>query len=210
MATASSSLLVRALDPAAAPPDDATSERILDAALELAAASGIRHLTMEDVARRAGVGRVTVYRRFGDRQKLIEALAVREARRCLAILDAATSPDQPMVDQVAEGFVASLRLLREHPLLSRLVQFEPEALLDSMAADRAAIFNLARTYLAGRLAASKSAPGSRADIDVDHAAEILVRLMFSFALIRDTDLPVDDSDEAREVARRLLAPIVSG
>ena len=34
-------LLTRALDPAIEPPDDATSERILDAALALAAASGL-------------------------------------------------------------------------------------------------------------------------------------------------------------------------
>jgi len=33
----------------------ADSDHILDAALALAAASGLRHLTMDDIARRAGV-----------------------------------------------------------------------------------------------------------------------------------------------------------
>jgi AcrR family transcriptional regulator len=204
-----SSLLVRALDPEAGPPDDATSRRILDAALDVAAASGIRHLTVDGVARRAGVGRVTVYRRFGDRQGLVEALGVREARRCIAILDEATPPDQPIEEQVADGFVAGLRLIREHPLLSRLVTHEPAALLDALTHPRTALFPLARAYVAGRLAMAKPA-GARTDLDLEQAAEAFLRITVSFALIEDTVLPLDDEDAAREAARRLIAPIVVG
>src|SRR6478672_13881339 len=110
--------LTRAL--ADAPADDATSTRILDAALELAGASGLRNLTMDDVARRAGVGRMTVYRRFGDRGRLIEALTAREAIAFLARMDAASRPEDPIADQVAAGFATAIRLAREHPLLNRL------------------------------------------------------------------------------------------
>jgi AcrR family transcriptional regulator len=204
-----SSLLVRALDPEAAPPDDATSRRILDAALDTTAASGLRHLTVDDVARRAGVGRVTVYRRFGDRQGLIEALGVREARRCIEILDQATPPDQPITEQVADGFVAGLRLIREHPLLSRLVTHEPAALLDALTNPRTALFPLARAYVAGRLALARQA-GARSDLDLSQVAEAFLRITVSFALIEDTVLPLDDEDAAREAARRLIAPIVVG
>src|SRR6478672_596917 len=122
--------LTRAL--ADAPADDATSTRILDAALELAGASGLRHLTMDDVARRAGVGRMTVYRRFHDRQGLVDALSARESRRCLAELDAAADPSQPIADQVAAGFVTSIRLATEHPLLARLARAEPESVLTTL------------------------------------------------------------------------------
>src|SRR5205807_10543318 len=89
-------LLTLAFDPDVQPAGDALSERILDAALELAAASGLRRLTMDDVARRAGVGRMTVYRRFGGHGKLIDALAVRECRRCLERIAAALDPRKPM------------------------------------------------------------------------------------------------------------------
>jgi AcrR family transcriptional regulator len=202
-------LLARAADPAVIAPEDATSERILDAALDAAAASGIKHLTLDDVARRAGVGRVTVYRRFGDRQGLVEALGVREARRVFAALDAATAPDQPIADQVADGFVAGLRLLREHPLLARLVEHEPDVFLDALTNKRAALFPFARAYVAGRLAGAR-AEGARADLDLLQVAEAFLRITVSFALIPETVLPLDDEDEARETARRLIAPIVSG
>jgi TetR/AcrR family transcriptional regulator, repressor for uid operon len=201
-------LLARALDTAVEPPDDAISERVLDAALALAAASGIRNLTMDDVARRAGVGRMTVYRRFGDKTRLVEALAIREGRRCLAELDAAARPEEPIADQVAEGFVTSVRLAREHPLLNRLARIEPESVLRALTADGGAMFALARAFLAERLRAAQKAGTLDRKVAVDEAAELLVRLSFSFALIEDSVLPLEDPDRARDVARRLIAPIL--
>jgi TetR/AcrR family transcriptional repressor of uid operon len=201
------SLLARALDARTEPPGDATSERILDAALDLAAASGIRHLTMDDVAARAGVGRMTVYRRFGDKARLVDALAVRETRRCLEELDAAIGPDAPVEDQVAAGFVTSLRLAREHPLLNRLGRFEPQSVLSALTGDGGVVFAAAREFVAVRLRESQRA-GVLGPVDVDAAAELLVRLALSFVLVRDTALPVDDEEEAAELARRLLAPML--
>ncbi|HEY1359910.1 MAG TPA: helix-turn-helix domain-containing protein [Thermoleophilaceae bacterium] len=201
------SLLVRALDPSVEPPSDDVSGRILDAALELAAASGIRNLTMDDVASRARVGRMTVYRRFGDKATLVEALTIRESRRCLEELDAAIGPDAPIEDQVAAGFVTSLRLAREHPLLDRLGRFEPEAVLEALRADGGAVFAAARAFVAARLRASQEA-GVVGSIDIDTAAELLVRVAVSFVLVRDTALPIDDDEEAADLARRLIAPML--
>jgi TetR/AcrR family transcriptional regulator, repressor for uid operon len=200
-------LLTRALESGAEPPGDATSERILDAALELAAASGIRHLAMDEVARRAGVGRMTVYRRFGSRAALVESLAVRECRRCLEEMDAAASADAPVAEQVAEGLVTALRLAREHPLLNRLARVEPESVLRALTADGSAVFAAARGFVAARLRASQQA-GVLGPAAVDEAAEVLVRLAFSFVLIQDSALPLDDETALRETARRLVAPIL--
>jgi AcrR family transcriptional regulator len=207
MAVAPVALLARVLDPKVEPPSDAASERILDAALALAAASGIRHLTMDDVARRARVGRMTVYRRFGDKAQLIDALVVRECRRCLAELDAAIGPDATIEDQVAEGFVTSMRLAREHPLLNRLARFEPEAVLEAFVADGDTVFAAARAFVAGRLRASQAA-GVLGAVDVEAAAELLVRLAFSFVLIQESVLPLHDDAKARAIARRLIAPVL--
>jgi AcrR family transcriptional regulator len=207
-ATDSGALLERALDPTVEPPpDDALSRRILDAALALSAASGVRNLTMDDVASRAGVGRMTVYRRFGDKSRLVEALGVREARRCLAQLDAAANPDDPIEDQVAEGLVTSLRIAREHPLLNRLARHEPEAVLGVFLVDDSAVFRMARLFLAERLRASQRA-GVLGPVDADEAAELLVRLAISFVLIQDSVLPLEDEARTREVARRLFAPVL--
>jgi AcrR family transcriptional regulator len=49
-------------------------ERILSAAARLIEAHGIDHVSMDDVAAAAGVGKGTLYRRFGDRGSLLRAL----------------------------------------------------------------------------------------------------------------------------------------
>ena len=207
MASEPLALLARALDPEVEPPSDVLSERVLDAALALGAESGVRRLTMDDVARRAGVGRMTVYRRFGDKERLVEALGVREMRRCLAALDAAIAPDAPIEEQIAEGFVTSLRLAREHPLLNRLARLDPETVMRALVED--GIFAAARAFLAARLRESQAA-GVVGPIDVDATSEVLVRLAFSFVLIQESVLPLDDEEQVRDVARRLIAPVVAG
>jgi len=207
VAAPTATLLSRALDPLVEPPDDATSERILDAALALAAASGIRHLTMDDVARRAGVGRMTVYRRFGEREGLVEALSVREVRRCLTDLDAAIGPGAPVADQVADGLVTSVRLAREHPLLNRLARFEPGTVLEAF--NDPALLTAARGFVVARLRDAHAA-GLLGPIEIDEVAEVMIRLGLSFVLIQDSVLPLDDEARLRAAAKRLIAPILGG
>ena len=204
MSAAALASLERAL--ATAPAEDATSTRILDAALDMAGASGLRSLTMDDVARRARVGRMTVYRRFQDRQGLVDALNAREMRRCLAELDAAADPGQPIVEQVAAGFVTSIRLATEHPLLARLARAEPDAVVGSL---NAGVFSAAVAFVADRLRRAQAA-GVLGDVDVAASAELLVRLATSFVLVPRSELPLDDPDRLAAVARTHLAPLLTG
>ena len=208
-AAAAVNVINLALDPSVEPPDDALSERILDAALELAAAFGLRNLTMDDVAERAHVGRMTVYRRFGAKERLIEALTVRESRRCLAELDAAAPPDAPLEDQVAAGFATGLRIAREHPLLNRLARLEPETVVQAFARDGGSLFTVACGFVAARLEAAQDS-GVLGELAVEEVAELLVRLCLSFVLIDESALPIQDEAAARATAERLLVPLVSG
>ncbi len=210
MAAESPAFLTRALDDAVAPPDDALSERILDAALEEAARSGMGNVTMDAVAKRAHVGRMTVYRRFGDREGLVAALGVRETRRCLAALDAATDPGQPIAEQIAEGFVTSLRLVAEHPLLARLARAEPDVLLDALNARRGGTAAAAVAFLAARLRQSQDAGVLARDVDVDRGAELLVRIVLSFLLVPGSVMPLGDDDRLRDIARAHLVPLLTG
>jgi AcrR family transcriptional regulator len=199
---AASTLLARAFDPSVQPPDDPTSDAILDAAVALAAASGLRNLTMDDVARKARVGRMTVYRRFGDRPSLVEAMVVREARRFLVELDHAVSRDAPAIDQLADGFVVSLTLARSHPLIGRLTALEPESLLEALNADDGLVLRIAREYLVGRAQSAGIAGPDAAEV-----AEVLARLGASFLLLPHTLFPLDDEQRLRRLAIRVLAPV---
>jgi AcrR family transcriptional regulator len=203
-------LLSLALDPAVRTPDDAASERILDAAAALAAASGLSNLTMDAVAGRARVGRMTVYRRFGSREQLVQAVAVRETRRALATIGSALGGEADPVERLAAGFVASLRIARENPLLARLGRLEPEAILAVLNDPADTTLDLVREFLAREVRAGQQAGGVRGG-DPEAIAELLFRIGLSFVLMPRGVIAVDDDDGAREVARTLIAPLlVSG
>jgi AcrR family transcriptional regulator len=207
MATGAARLLELAFDPEVEAHNDAISERILDAALALVAASGFRHLTMDDVAARAGVGRMTVYRRFGSRQQLTDGLAVRECRRCLAQIAAALDPTRAIEERAADLFVATLRVIREHPLLARLARVEPDALLYELNRDGSAVFRLVRDFLVAQIKAAQAA-GELIESDPEPVAEIAVRLGASFVLMPDSVLAIDDDERTRETIRVLISPLL--
>ena len=200
-------LLSLALDPTVTTPGDPLSERVLDAALELAAASGIQNLTMDAVAARAGVGRMTVYRRFGSKAELVQALAVRETRRALTTIAAALAPDQSASESLAAGFVAALRIAREHPLLRRLVRHEPAAILDVLNSAEDRTLDLVRSFLAEEVRRGQHTGALRAG-DPEAAAELLFRIGLSFLVMPRSVIAIDDDETAGELARTLIAPIV--
>jgi AcrR family transcriptional regulator len=71
---------------AIAEPEVATVDVILDAAEDCFVTTGVRRTTMEDIAAAAGVSRITVYRRAGNRDQIVLAVLVRITERYLARL----------------------------------------------------------------------------------------------------------------------------
>lgn len=201
-------LLTRALRAGAEPAADEVTERILDAATAGFLAFGPRRTTIEDVARRAGVARVTVYRRFGGREALVEAVVLREADRFIAELDAAVMPLPTVDERLAEGFVVTLRLARRHPLLTRLLAAEPEELLPHLTIHGGPALALARAYLAERIREAQ-AEGQVPQLDPEQVAEVVVRLAHSFVLTPESCIPLEDERAARAFAARYVAPIVT-
>ena len=65
------------------------SDRILDAATPLLFRVGARKMSLSDVATLAGVSRPTIYRYFGSKEELIDALGRRERLRFNAAMDSA-------------------------------------------------------------------------------------------------------------------------
>ena len=69
-------------------------DRLLDAARELFGERGVA-VPMREVARRAGVGPATLYRRFPTRQDLLDAALADEMSACRAIVDDGWAAEDP-------------------------------------------------------------------------------------------------------------------
>src|SRR5262249_6986861 len=87
--------------------------RVLDAAAELAAGDGASALTIERVAARAGVGKATVMRRFGDKAGLIAALLGEQERQLQEQIGRGQpppGPGAPPLDRIDAFLDALVRL----------------------------------------------------------------------------------------------------
>lgn len=69
-------------------------ERILDAARAVFATDGL-NVPMREIARRAGVGPATLYRRFPTKQELVTAAFAEEMRVCRRLVDEALADPDP-------------------------------------------------------------------------------------------------------------------
>ena len=74
------------------PRSAAADSAILQATLELLLDTGYRGLTMEQVRARAGVGKATLYRRYGSKEELVAA-AVRHLNQEIPVPDTGTVRD---------------------------------------------------------------------------------------------------------------------
>src|SRR5438105_281665 len=72
-----------------------TQARIMDAAFACVAELGLGRTTMDDVARRAGVSRQTVYRYYPSKDQLVMALVLREEDKFLDGIRAAFAAAPP-------------------------------------------------------------------------------------------------------------------
>ncbi|NIJ09860.1 AcrR family transcriptional regulator [Saccharomonospora amisosensis] len=204
------SLLERAFIDAVEQVDDLdpTRARVLDAAYEQFCRMGIQRSTMEDVAKRAGVSRITVYRRFATKDVLVEQVVRREFRRYFDQFLLDIQQAESVADRVVLGFVSSLRAIRGNPLIGGLLAVEPDLVAPSMISDGGRTLATVREFVAGQLRHEQHAGNVSKELDTDLVAELMVRISASFLAIPSHIIDIEDDEQLAEVARRYLVPML--
>ena len=108
----------------------ASTQSILDAALIEFDRHGIRRVALEDVARRAGVSRTTIYRRFANRDDLVAAVMDRENARLFADIADELKDARPQSNYYVEAFTSAILRTRRHRVLNRMITDEPALTLE--------------------------------------------------------------------------------
>lgn len=183
---------------------DPSADPILDGALAVFADIGIRRATVDDIAKRARVGRVTVYRRIGGKNEILAAVMLREATRLFTDIAAAAENSDTYADRIVNAFTTTVTTIRDNPVWNRVLELEPGTVLDQLtlngglilAAAVEAIVNVLRT------------PDTELDDDALRArAEILVRITHSILLTPHVFIPLGTRAEVEEFARTHLLVI---
>lgn len=104
-----------------------SDDAVLDATREAILAVGWSRTTLTDVARRAGVSRMTLYRRWPDMRALLADLMTREWTA--AVAPSLEPDDADPLRRIVDGVVTAVRALRDNELLARITDVDPELLL---------------------------------------------------------------------------------
>ncbi len=91
---------------------------------------------MDDIARRAGVSRATVYRVFpGGRDEVLSAVVDTEMARLFSALGVRLGEARDLTEALVGGIVEASARIRGHRALAYLVEHEPEMVLGHLAFD---------------------------------------------------------------------------
>ena len=107
----------------------------LDAARACILDVGWRRTTLTEVARRAGVSRMTIYRTWSDMPRLLGDLMTREWGNVVAAITDGPSAGSP-ADRLVTALVGGVRALRDNELFVRIVELDPELVLPYLLARR--------------------------------------------------------------------------
>ncbi|CAL9340545.1 TetR/AcrR family transcriptional regulator [Streptomyces cellulosae] len=189
------------------------NDAVLDAVRDCVLAVGVRRTTLTDVARRAGVSRMTLYRRWPDVRSLVGDLMTRE---WIAVATGAMPerrPDMTARELLTVGLVDAVRDFVAHPLFRKILDVDPELLLPYVLDRRGASQEALLELLAGVLREGH-ADGSVRRAPVERQARSVLLIVQSFTLSLRTMTDEDDPElsaeaflgELRGLLERTLTP----
>jgi AcrR family transcriptional regulator len=156
-----------------------TEQTILDATLEVVSRVGLARLALDDVARQAQVSRQTVYRYFGSRDGLVRAVILREEAALVERLVNVSRRHRDARAAMEAAVREALHAAREHPLLTRLLASEPEALLPYLLAGDSPVLSAARPVVTDLLA--RFAP-HLTERELEALSDVTTRLLMSYVV----------------------------
>ena len=196
-------------------PAEAQSPRdaYLDAARACILDIGWRRTTLTEVARRAGVSRMTIYRTWSDMPELLGDLMTREWGDLVASARPTVGYDDeagPLPGEVAEGVLRAVKVLRDNELFVRIVELDPELILPYLLARRGRSQELILGLLLSVIQAGQAVGTVRAG-DPTTLARAVVLAAHGFVLsahtMTDDAVTVDALDEElRLLIERTLQP----
>jgi AcrR family transcriptional regulator len=182
---------------------NSATEAILDAALVEFERHGFQRVALDDVARRAGVSRTTIYRRFANRDELVAAVIERENVVLFADIAAELKRAEKPANYYVEAFTQSILMFRRHRVLNQMMTDEPALVLE-----------LARRHYGAAIERMADAlrvifPSGFADrigaAAVDDLADTILRYAAVVLLLPSAER-LDTPDELRAFAERHFVP----
>ncbi|MCS7478992.1 TetR/AcrR family transcriptional regulator [Umezawaea endophytica] len=183
-----------------------TDDDLLDAARDCVVEVGVRRTTLTDVAKRAGVSRMTLYRRFPDVSALVRTLMTREFTALLHGVehDPATGSAR---ERLVHHSTAAIRLLAGNALMRRVLDLDAELMLPYLVERLGSTQLLVERFLVDQLEAGHRDGSVRVGDPRAQARLVLLTTQAMVLSVRPATTGLDFDDLVDELARFLDAAL---
>ena len=168
-------------NPVTAPVSREVPEAVLAATRASVLAVGVRRTTLTDVARRAGVSRMTLYRLVPDVTTLILEVMSREFATLIAAAESTARRRRTARARIAATTTAVVGRLHDEPLFRRVLDVDPELLLPYLTDRFGTTQRIAVAHIR-RMLADGQQDGSVRRGDLDTMATALVLMVTPFVV----------------------------
>lgn len=186
------------------------ADRLLTAARESILLVGWKRTTLTDIATRAGVSRMSVYRTYADMTELLADLMMREQATLVDAAVGSVEASRDWPDRLAIGVARTVAALRENDLFRRMIDVDPEWVLPYLLERRGRFQDAVLVVVGERIAEGQRAGGIRAGDPVVLARTVLLTahgFVLSAPIMTDAAVGQAVLDgELTELLRRYLTP----
>jgi AcrR family transcriptional regulator len=188
------------------PEPDGIETRLLDASIEVLSEHGTESATIDEVARRAKVGRATIFRRFSGKDQLFERALGREMLRLLDEIQKRAKKFDNIADRVAESFAVCIEITN-HPLLRNTSPCARAGIIEAVSHGVPSPKDLAHRYFVSKIdelrAAGRIPPG-----DSQRQVDALIHLVIGYLVSPESPVDLTSPEEVRALARQTFAPVL--
>src|ERR1700731_1921693 len=168
---------------------DATRERLLDAAADTFGRDGIRGATTREIARKAGVNEVTLFRHFKSKEQLLRAVLQRGLISEVAMMDQHSSWKENLRESMEKYARHYYSHLEKKEGIARAFLAEAQILPKSMQTMIAEVIRPLRERLILILTDAQKAGKVRSDLNVESALDAFKNSLYAGMLRQGAYLP---------------------
>jgi AcrR family transcriptional regulator len=168
---------------------DLTRERLLDAATQTFSSDGLRGATTREIARKAGVNEVTLFRHFKSKEQLLRAVLLRGLAAEVAIMDQHSSWKENLRESMEKYAHHYYSHMEKKKGIARAFLAEAQVLPKSMQTMIADVIRPVRERLILILTDAQKAGKVRSDLNVESALDAFKNSLYAGMLRQGAYLP---------------------
>ena len=198
---------------------DAEDVRLIETARNVYAARGIKGTSTDDIARAAGVTRVTLYRRLGTREDIIRATYAFEAERLMMSVNNRFTSFESLewnpVRHIEDLLVGTIYDVRDSELLRKLFSVDRDDTMSMLTTEAETVLFGITEVIADFIRNTWDADvHSRAMADDEkqflsrEIGSVVGRFLHSLVIMAEGPPVMSDEEQIRALARRTLVPMI--